>query len=324
MPVALHPARLGAGGRRGDRRRHPGARRGPRWPTSRSSWCSTSTTRPTSRSRPRRGTPATSPSSGPRRAGRALRADVAVPVARGAGLGHCVHEPSRARERAGWPVVEVVDRREEDPRRAGLFSPAADAGPARRPSGCSACSTAPAGPSCWPAPRAASWPAAATARPPSASRRTCSCAVAAAPRARWCARRAAAPGSRTLRAGVTRVREELEALVGEPVAELTAATPRRPPARRGSWSAPRRCCSGSTAADVVAFLDLDQELLGPPLPRRRAGPGPRGPGRPGGRRRPEGRSAGGRPPAAPDPAARPRGGPGGGPRRPEPGGRRRA
>jgi len=33
-------------------------------------------------------------------------------------------QPPRVRERAGWPTVEVVDRRDEDPRRAGLLSPA--------------------------------------------------------------------------------------------------------------------------------------------------------------------------------------------------------
>jgi primosomal protein N' (replication factor Y) len=31
--------------------------------------------------------------------------------------------PSRAEERAGWPVVDLVDRRMEDPVRSGLFSP---------------------------------------------------------------------------------------------------------------------------------------------------------------------------------------------------------
>ena len=64
------------------------------------------------------------------------------------------------------------------------------------------------------------------------------------------------------RAGVTRVREELEALVGEPVAR--SPPPPTPTRRcRGSWSAPRRCCSASTAPTPVAFLDLDQELLAP-------------------------------------------------------------
>src|SRR5690606_19565733 len=32
--------------------------------------------------------------------------------------------PAGTRERAGWPAVEVVDRREEDPRTAGMLAPA--------------------------------------------------------------------------------------------------------------------------------------------------------------------------------------------------------
>ena len=35
-----------------------------------------------------------------------------------------LHAADRARDRAGWPPIEVVDRRDEDPRRAGLFSDA--------------------------------------------------------------------------------------------------------------------------------------------------------------------------------------------------------
>ena len=69
---------------------------------------------------------------------------------------------------------------------------------------------------------------------------------------------------------MTRVREELEALARRPVVEISAGAGRggrrcrrirrRPP--RCS-SAPRRCCTGWTSADVVAFLDFDQELLAP-------------------------------------------------------------
>jgi primosomal protein N' (replication factor Y) len=67
---------------------------------------------------------------------------------------------------------------------------------------------------------------------------------------------------RNVRKGITRVREELEALVGEPVSELTAASD--PAASLG------RVVVGTEAmlrrinrADAVAFLDLDQELLAP-------------------------------------------------------------
>ena len=64
--------------------------------------------------------------------------------------------------------------------------------------------------------------------------------------------------------GVTRAREELEALAGEPVARGDRA--RRPTSvpPSASSSAPRRCCTGSRRAPAsVAFLDLDQELLAP-------------------------------------------------------------
>jgi primosomal protein N' (replication factor Y) len=69
------------------------------------------------------------------------------------------------------------------------------------------------------------------------------------------------------RVGVGRVREELEALVGEPVTELTA--------KSDVGGAATRVVVGTEAvlqridrADAVAFLDLDQELL---APRYRAG-----------------------------------------------------
>ena len=83
-------------------------------------------------------------------------------------------------------------------------------------------------------------------------------------------------------AGCQRAREELEALLGEPVAELTGsirtdaerAAEARSPARTVSWLAPRRRCIGSDRADAVAFLDFDQELTWPHVsgpPSRRSG-----------------------------------------------------
>jgi primosomal protein N' (replication factor Y) len=67
---------------------------------------------------------------------------------------------------------------------------------------------------------------------------------------------------KNVRAGVTRVREELEALVGEPVSELTASSGRDAPAERvviGTEAVLQRI----DRADVVVLLDLDQELLAP-------------------------------------------------------------
>ena len=64
---------------------------------------------------------------------------------------------------------------------------------------------------------------------------------------------------KTLRKGVERAREELEAFLGEPVDEITAASEQRPQ---------QRVAIGTEAvlhrvdrADVVVFLDFDQELL---------------------------------------------------------------
>lgn len=47
-----------------------------------------------------------------------------VPSLAGLETADRVLEPSRAQERRGWPTVRVADRRTEDPKRAGLFSPA--------------------------------------------------------------------------------------------------------------------------------------------------------------------------------------------------------
>jgi primosomal protein N' (replication factor Y) len=68
---------------------------------------------------------------------------------------------------------------------------------------------------------------------------------------------------KNLRLGVSRAREELEALAGEPVAEVTAAIPDDDPSLVGA-----RVLIGTEAllhrvprAHAVAFLDFDQELL---------------------------------------------------------------
>ncbi len=66
---------------------------------------------------------------------------------------------------------------------------------------------------------------------------------------------------RTLRVGVTRAREELEALAGCPVGEVTAQTGPLPDASVlvGTEAVLHRV----HAADAVVFLDFDQELLAP-------------------------------------------------------------
>jgi primosomal protein N' (replication factor Y) len=69
---------------------------------------------------------------------------------------------------------------------------------------------------------------------------------------------------KNLRAGVTRAREELEALARRPVVELTAESdfgPEGPAA--GVVVGTEAALHQLDAVDVVAFLDLDQELLAP-------------------------------------------------------------
>jgi primosomal protein N' (replication factor Y) len=169
--------------------------------------------------------------------------------------------PARARERAGWPVVEVIDRREEDPRRAGLLSPAltrhlrsdervlcvlnrtgrskllacASCGELAR---CAACDAA--------------------VEQPVADLHCHRCGTTRPPVCLQCG----ASRFKNVRAGVSRVREELEALVGETVAELSATSDPQQPLTRvvvGTEAVLARI----GRADVVAFLDLDQELLAP-------------------------------------------------------------
>jgi len=182
-------------------------------------------------------------------------------------VGDAVHKPARSAERAGWPVVELVDRRTEEPGRSGLFSPRV-ANVVRGP-GPVLCVLNRTG-------RAVMLSCAVCGElvrtedrehlmverdgqlvsPATGESRPLVCAVCGAAKLK------------RLRLGVTRAAEELAALAGEPVAELTAAT--RPGARL-----PARVLVGTEAAlhqlggvDTVVFLDMDAELL---APRYRAG-----------------------------------------------------
>ncbi len=172
-----------------------------------------------------------------------------------------LHCPSAIRERAGWPVVEVVDRRDEDPRRAGLLSPALTrlvrgdervlcilnrTGRAKLLA-CDACRELAR---CTTCEAAVTQPDAVLVCGRCGTSRPVVCQACGATR------------FRNARAGVSRVREELEALVGEPVSELTASTDSDQPLARvvvGTEAVLQRI----GRADAVAFLDLDQELLAP-------------------------------------------------------------
>jgi primosomal protein N' (replication factor Y) (superfamily II helicase) len=171
-----------------------------------------------------------------------------------------VAAPSRPKERYGWPVVDVIDRRRDDPR-TGLFSSRLvevlrserrivcllnRTGRARLLS-CGACGELARCETC---DAAVTQTAEGLLRCPRCGReRPVVCAACGATRLK------------VLRQGVARAREELEALVGKPVGEVTAvsATPSQQRVIVGTEAALHHV----TYADVVVFLDLDQELLAP-------------------------------------------------------------
>lgn len=171
--------------------------------------------------------------------------------------------PNRSAEREGWPVVDILDRRDDDPVRAGPF---AERLRERLSSGRVVCVLNRKGRS--------RLLACATCGELVRSEDGTASMILIDDRLETVDGSESRPvvcahcGSTTLknlRAGVTRAREELEALVGEPVDEITGAAD-DPPASRvviGTEAVLHRV----DRADVVVFLDLDQELL---APRQRA------------------------------------------------------
>ncbi|MET0145557.1 MAG: hypothetical protein ABW328_12350 [Ilumatobacteraceae bacterium] len=166
-------------------------------------------------------------------------------------------------ERAGWPVVEVVDRSRDEPWKTSLVtSPlishlrSADRTvvcvhnvPGRaRIIACRSCKAL-------------------------ARCERCDAAVGLADDATLVCRRCATvrPGVclvcgssafANLRPGVTRLREELEAAAGRPVVAVTGRDGDRP-AAAGVYVGTEAVLHRVPRADVVAFLDLDGELLAP-------------------------------------------------------------
>ncbi len=168
--------------------------------------------------------------------------------------------PSRGAERDGWPHVEVVDRRSEDPARAGLYSHVLVR--ALRDGGRVACVLNRKGRSLLLACKVCGELAICTDCGSSmvqAEENRLVCRAEGHSRPTVCAE-CGSTGMRNLRAGVSRVREEVEALVKSPVAEVTGS---------GYEGAPTaRVVVGTEAVlhlgrpfDTVAFLEFDQELL---------------------------------------------------------------
>ena len=176
--------------------------------------------------------------------------------------------PDRTAERQGWAILDVVDRRKEDPR-SGLWSERLvdmvrstpkvacvlnRTGRARLLA-CTSCGELARCERC----------GSALSQDPSGELLCSQCGLS---RPVVCA----SCGStvlRRLRIGVTRAREELEALAGRPVGELTASTGDLPGADVlvGTEALLRRLSPADGFA-AVAFVDFDQELL---APRVRAG-----------------------------------------------------
>jgi primosomal protein N' (replication factor Y) len=164
----------------------------------------------------------------------------------------------RSAERGDWPMVEVIDRRDENPMKAGLFAEGLRSrvdGDRRvvfvlnrtgraRLLACSGCGELVRSDD---ASQLMMLIGDELVSPDGNERRPVVCAGCGS------------TSLKLLRIGVDRAKEELEAFLGEPVDEVTAATEERPT---------RRVAIGTEAvlhrvdqADVVVFLDIDQELL---------------------------------------------------------------
>jgi primosomal protein N' (replication factor Y) len=176
--------------------------------------------------------------------------------------------PSRTDERAGWPVLEIVDRRKEPPG-LGLYSERVvtlvrDAGRVvcvlnrkgrARLLACTACGELARCEVCQGAVEQLAEGVLRCRR--CGHERPCVCAGCGS------------TSFRALRTGVSKAREDLERLAGRPVVEVSGDVP------LPSESQDAPVIVGTEAvlhrvhrADVVAFLDFDQELL---APRYRAG-----------------------------------------------------
>lgn len=168
----------------------------------------------------------------------------------------------RSAEFDGWPAVDVIDRRDEPPGRLGLFSEPLvrllrNEGRVAcilnrvgrvRLLGCSACGELVSCETC----------SGAMSQIDDSLLQCGRCEQARPPVCAACG------GARlkNLVLGVGRAREELEALLGEPVGEVTASTAVQPDARivLGTEALLRASVGGDKRWRSIAFLDFDQHL----------------------------------------------------------------
>jgi primosomal protein N' (replication factor Y) len=180
-----------------------------------------------------------------------------------AAVGDRLVRPAIDSERAGWPIVEVVDRSRDEPWKTSLVTSALTS--RLRDRGCTvvcvhntpgrgrilACRQCHSLVRC----------------------QRCEAAVGLADDGSLACRRCGAtrPGVclvcgasafANLKPGVTRLREELEAAAGRPVVAVTGRDDEAPPAA-GIYVGTEAVLHRVGAADVVAFLDFDAELLAP-------------------------------------------------------------
>lgn len=172
-------------------------------------------------------------------------------------------EPSRAAERAGWPILDVIDRRDDDPLRGGLWSERLT--PMLRGDHRVVCVLNRRGRArllaclqCGELARCESCGASVEQLEPGVLR----CRQCGRERPQVC-QSCGATAQKNLRLGVTRAREELEALVGEPVVEVTGSPAEGPLPDARVHIGTEAVLHQVPAADLVVFLDLDQELLAP-------------------------------------------------------------
>ena len=176
--------------------------------------------------------------------------------------------PSHERERDGWPIVDLIDRTDEEPWKRSLVTSqlirhlrdpertvvCVHNTPGRsRLLACRQCKTLARCERCD-----------AAVALDDAGQLTCArCGLTRPPVCLACG----ASRFANLRPGVSRLRDEIEAAAGRPTVLVTGAEPVRP-GGAGVYVGTEAALHRVEAADTVAFLDFDRELL---APRYRAG-----------------------------------------------------